>query len=119
MVASVHTYASPTGDASNAITNAEIFVTNLEGIGPWAQANGIMVHVSEFGCSSTNSIAMQTCANMNAYMNSLPNVFIGCSWWCDGLPSWYGSYIFTMCPSNNYTTPSANQPLLQQFFTTK
>jgi endoglucanase len=118
-VCSVHTYPSPTGDASNAITNVNIFVTNLTPMVAWARTNGIMVHVSEFGASSTNSIAMQTCANMNTFMNANSDVFLGCSWWTDGLPSWYGSYIYNMCPTNNYTGAPANLPLLQQFFTTK
>ena len=119
MCVSVHSYwDSDQSGTGTDISSNQVGVTNLEGVVAWARTNKLKVHVSEFGCSATNSIAAATCTNMLNYMNANLDVFIGCAWWTDGPPSWYGSYVFTLCPSSNYTVASPEMALAKPFFTT-
>jgi endoglucanase len=119
MCVSVHSYwDSDQSGTTTDISSNQVGVSNLQSIVAWARTNKLKVHVSEFGCSATNSLAAATCTNMLNYMNANLDVFIGCAWWTDGPPSWYGSYMFTLCPSSNYTVASPQLALAKPFFTT-
>jgi endoglucanase len=114
-VISVHSYVdSDLSGTTTDITSAQAFVNNLTPLVSWARTNKLMIHISEFACSATNSLASSACANMLTYMKQNEDVILGCAWWCSG-SSWFNSYMFTLNPSNNYTTPSPQLALFQPF----
>lgn len=119
MCVSVHSYfdSNQSGTGTD-ISSNQVGVTNLQGVVAWARTNKLMVHVSEFGCAASNSIAAATCTNMLNYMNANKDVFIGCAWWTSG-SSFYNGYQFTLNPSSNYTVASPQLALAQPFFTNK
>jgi hypothetical protein len=118
LVASVHTYfdANVSGSA-NDIVSATVGVDRLTDIVAWARTNKVKLHVSEYGVSETNSLAQPATTNLLNYIKTNSDVIIGSSWWTYGPPSWWGSYAFTLCPTNNYATDNVKMAWLTPYFT--
>jgi hypothetical protein len=72
--------------------------------------------LSEFGAASTNPGAQAAVANAIAYMDANADVIIGWAWWAYGPPAWWGTYQFTLCPTENYTIDDPKMAWLAPHF---
>ena len=105
LVASIHVYFDPDGGGFNEnIVSTTILQERLAPVVSWARNNKIKVHLSELGLSNNNPIAKAALDNTLTYIAANNDVMMGWSWWATGNTSWWGSYRFTLCPKNNYTS---------------
>ena len=117
LVVSVHTYFDSDGGGNGIdIVHPNIIGQRLQPVVDWARARGLKVHLSEFGASSANPGAQAAVANAIAYMDANADVIIGWAWWAYGPPDWWGSYQFTLCPTNNYTVDDPKMAWLAPHF---
>jgi len=117
MACTVHMYFDANaGGGADDIVSATIGVDRLKVTVDWARANGVKVHLGEFGLNASNSLAASTMTNLLNYLNANKDVILGCAWWAYGPPTWWGTYHFTACPSSNYTVDSPQMKLLKPFF---
>ena len=116
LVASVHVYADPDdggGDAS--IVSSTVFVDRLTDVTNWAKQNNVRIHISEFAVAASNPLAQSAVNNLTNYISNNSTTLIGGSFWAYGPPAWWSSYLFTLDPTNNYTTDSPQMKLLTGF----
>ncbi len=118
-IASVHEYFdSDASGSTTGIVSPTVGQDRLSGVVAWARANGVKVHVSEFGASVANSGSQTAITNFLNYINANSDVIIGWSWWAYGPPSWWGGYQFTLDPTNNYTTDDPKMAWLKPYLAT-
>jgi endoglucanase len=117
IVVSVHTYFDSDGGGNGIdIVHPHIMEQRLQPVVDWARARGLKVHLSEFGAASTNPGAQAAVANAIAYMDANADVIIGWAWWAYGPPAWWGTYQFTLCPTENYTIDDPKMAWLAPHF---
>ncbi len=115
---SVHMYFDQnSGGGANDIVSPTIGVERVKVTVDWARANGVKVHLGEFGTVSSPQ-AQVAVKNLLDYLNANQDVVIGWSWWTYGSPAWWGSYQFTLDPSSNYTVDAPQMAWLTPYFAT-
>lgn len=116
LVVSVHLYLDPNGGGSTTdVASATVGVERMTSIVNWAKANGVRLHLSEIGASSTNPLAATAIKNLFDYIQANNTTVIGWSWWAYGPPSWWGGFRFTLCPTNNYTVDNVKMSWLAPY----
>jgi endoglucanase len=104
----VHMYFDAnSGGGADDIPNDTVGVTRLKVVVDWARSKGLQVMLAECALKGTNPIAKATWDKTVAFMDANSDVLLGFMWWAYGPISWWGGYTFTMCPSANYLTDSA------------
>ena len=88
-------------------------VTDLQKVVEWARAQGLKVHVGEFGASPKHPNFIQNISAFLNYIDANRDVVEGWCWWAYGPPSWWGKYRFTLCPSANYTIHSPAMEMIR------
>jgi endoglucanase len=102
---SVHLYFdTDAGGVTTGIVSPTIGVERLSPAVQWARANGVKLHVSEFG-SDSSAAGHAVVINTLNYMDTNQDVVMGWSWWAMGPPLWWGSYQFTLDPSSTVDAP--------------
>jgi endoglucanase len=116
-IAEVHSYfdANASGGPTD-VVSATIGVERLRVTVDWARANGVKVFLGEFGTTATATNAQAAVTNMLTYLDQNKDVVAGWSWWAYGSPAWWGSYQFTLDPTNNYTVDAPQLSWLKPYF---
>jgi endoglucanase len=116
LVASIHMYLdSNGGGGTTGIVSATIGVERLTAAVNWAKANSVRLHLSEIAGSQANPLASTAIKNLFDYIQANNTTVIGWSWWAYGPPSWWGGYMFTLCPTSNYTVDNAKMAWLAPY----
>ena len=105
LVVSLHSYFDTDQSGTTpVITSATIGVDNLTAAAAWAQANGVLLHITEFGAdiNSTGYSPSTVLSGMYTYMNNNPAIFLGGAWWNYTSVGFYPNYIGT---TSGYTGP--------------
>jgi len=98
----VHQYLD--GDSSGTSENcvsATIGSERLAGFTQWLKANKKRGFLGEFG-GGRNSNCYAAIDDQLTHVDNNSDVWIGWTWWAAG--PWWGEYIFTIEPTNNFTT---------------
>jgi len=115
---SVHMYFDQnSGGGASDVVSPTIGVERVKVTVDWARANGVKVHLGEFG-TIASSQAQVAVKNLLDYFNANQDVVIGWSWWTYGPPAWWGGYQFTLDPSSNYTVDAPQMAWLTPYFVT-
>jgi hypothetical protein len=112
-VIEVHQYLDADGSGTNPapITDPNIGVERLTAVTQWAQQNGAILFLGEFGAPQ-DSQSQQAVANMLSYMEQNSSVWQGGTMW--GAGAWWGNYFQGIEPPNlQGTTPGLST--LEQF----
>lgn len=88
-------------------------VSDLKKVVDWARAQGLKVHVGEFGASPKHPDFAKNISAFLDYIDANQDVVEGWCWWAYGPPSWWGGYRFTLCPSSNYTVHSPSMEIIR------
>lgn len=117
IVVSVHAYFDANGSGQgDDIANPDILAQRLQPVVTWARAKGLKVHLSEFGANKSTPGAQTAVQNALKYIDANSDVVMGWAWWAYGPPDWWGSYHFTLSPTNNYTVDDAKLSWLKPYF---
>jgi endoglucanase len=98
----VHQYLdSDSSGTSDACVSTTIGSERLVAFTNWLKTNGKKGFLGEFG-GGRNSTCYSAIDDQLSYVDNNSSVWIGWTWWAAG--PWWGEYIFTLEPTNNYTT---------------
>jgi len=113
----VHLYVDPDGGGGTGdIQSARIGADRLKVVTDWARTRGLKVFVGEVAMAASNPLAKTCWQNLVSYIDANRDVVQGFTWWAYGVPAWWGSYIFTLAPSANYTKDSPQMALIRASF---
>jgi endoglucanase len=108
----VHQYFDSDSSGSSDTCSTTTGSTRLSDFTSWLKANNFKGFLGEFaGGNNTDCKAAVTDAL--TYMRSNSSVWIGWTWWAAG-PMW-GTYQFTLEPTNNFTTDAAQMSWLTPY----
>lgn len=116
-VAEVHMYFnSDASGGTNDIVSPTIGVERVKVAVDWARANGVKIHLSEFGATATATNAQLAVTNLLMYLDANKDVVIGWSWWAYGPPEWWSGHTFTLDPKSNYTVDDPKMAWIKSYF---
>jgi endoglucanase len=116
----VHQYLDNDSSGTSAtIANNDPMVgaTRLAGFTQWCRNNHRKGFLGEFAVANSTigaGIGDEAISNMLAHIESNPDVWLGWTWWSAG--PWWGNYMFTLEPANNFTVDQPAMSVLRQFF---
>lgn len=108
----VHQYFDSDSSGSSDTCSSSTGSDRLSDFTNWLKTNGYKGFLGEFagGNNSTCQAAVTDALN---YMRTNSSVWIGWTWWAAG--PWWGTYQFTLEPTNNYTTDAAQMAWLTPY----
>lgn len=109
----VHLYADAnSGGGDTSVVSGTVFADRMKQVTTWARGKGLKVMVAEIGIAASNSLAAAAWKGFVDFVNANSDVVLGFTFWAYGPPAWWGGYQFSLCPTNNYSTPSAQMKLI-------
>lgn len=109
----VHQYLDSDSSGENsACVSSTIGAERLADFTSWLKQNGKKGFLGEFA-GGNNTTCETAVTGMLAYMQNNSDVWIGWTWWAAG--PWWGSYIFTLEPSDSFTTDAAQMAWLTPY----
>jgi len=109
----VHQYLdSDSSGGSDSCVSTTIGKERLTDFTSWLKTNGKKGFLGEFA-GGNNTTCETAVSGMLSYMQSNSDVWIGWTWWAAG--PWWNSYIFTLEPSDNFTTDAAQMAWLTPY----
>ncbi len=110
----VHLYADAgAGGGATDVVSKTILSERLKVTVDWARANHVQVFVAEVGLAAASVNAPEAWADFLKYCDANADTVIGWTFWAYGPPAWWGGYKFTMCPSSDYLTDSAQMKMVK------
>lgn len=102
MAFELHQYfdSDSSGTSPNCITSANAGAAQLVNVTNWLAEHGHRGFLGEFA-GADNPNCRAAVENAIAYMNARPQQWLGWTWWAAG--PWWGSYMYTLEPTQNYT----------------
>jgi endoglucanase len=108
----VHQYFDSDSSGNSDTCSTTTGSTRLSDFTSWLKTNNFKGFLGEFaGGNNTDCKAAVTDAL--TYMRSNSSVWIGWTWWAAG--PWWGTYKFTLEPTNNFTTDAAQMSWLTPY----
>ena len=105
----VHQYfdADSSGTSSDCVTENGfgIVYARLDQFTRWAQLNHRRAFLGEFA-GANNPTCLDVVENVLTYIDNSADVFLGWTWWASG--PWWGTYMFSLEPTNTFTAAVAN-----------
>lgn len=112
MAFELHQYfdANYSGTSATCITSANAGAAQLENVTAWLALHGHRGFLGEFA-SADNPACRAAVENAIAYMDARPEQWLGWTWWAAG--PWWGDYMYTLEPTQNYTVDAPQLAWLQ------
>jgi endoglucanase len=113
----VHQYLD--SDSSGSTTNivsATVGADRLAGFTQWCRANHRRGFLGEFAVANStigSGVGDEALTNMLSYVRTNADVWMGWAWWSAG--PWWGNYMFTLEPTNNFTADQPAMGVLRPF----
>lgn len=109
----VHQYLDSDGSGSHdTVVSPTVGIERITAITQWAHAHRARLLLGECGVAN-NAPSFDALRNMLNYMQAHFDVWLSYTYWAGG-PLW-GEYMFTIEPTNNFTTDRPQMSLLEQY----